>query len=108
MRTILMDLDGVLNQYKGDYRPDFIPPIKEGAKDFVIRLSNDYEIKLFTTRPQKLATKWLIENGLNTYIKNVTNTKIPAFLYIDDRCIKFNGNYSKLYNEIENFRVWYK
>ncbi len=108
MRTILMDLDGVLNQYTGYYMPDFIPPIKFGAKEFVAKLSQDYKIILFTARPQKLAENWLVENKLNGYIKEVTNKKVPAYLHIDDRCIKFDGDYSNLYDEIQNFHVWYR
>ena len=32
-RVILIDLDGVLNEYDGSFNNDFIPPIKVGAKD---------------------------------------------------------------------------
>ena len=34
-KTILIDLDGVLNDYVGNYDKDFIPPIKAGAKEFL-------------------------------------------------------------------------
>ena len=34
-KTILIDLDGVLNDYVGNYDKDFIPPIKFGAKEFL-------------------------------------------------------------------------
>ncbi len=43
-RTILIDLDGVLNEYKGNFDNNFIPPLKDGAKDFLEYLSQDYEI----------------------------------------------------------------
>ncbi len=49
-KTLLIDLDGVLNEYKGNFDKGYIPPIKEGAKDFLKELSKDYEIKIFTTR----------------------------------------------------------
>ena len=62
-RTILIDLDGVLNQYTGNFEKDYIPPIKEGAKEFLKNLSNNFELKLFTTRNKILASKWLIENA---------------------------------------------
>ena len=38
-KTILIDLDGVLNTYTGNFDKDFIPPIKEGAFDFLKNLS---------------------------------------------------------------------
>ena len=107
-KTILIDLDGVLNTYTGNFDKDFIPPIKEGAFEFLQNLSKDYQIKLFTTRNKLLASKWIIDNKLSDYIDDVTNTKELCYLYIDDRCINFNGNYQDLTNQIEQFKVWYK
>ena len=42
------------------------------------------------------------------YGDNITNVKEPSYLLIDDRCIKFDGNYYELQKQIENFKVWYK
>lgn len=107
-RTILIDLDGVLNAYTGDFDKNFIPPIKSGAKEFLKELSKDFEIKLFTTRNKIQATKWLIENEVDDYFTDITNTKDLAWLYIDDRCINFDGNYEKLFDSINAFKPWYK
>ncbi len=106
-KTLLIDLDGVLNTYHGDYNNDFIPPIRDGAKELLEKLYLEYEIKLFTSRNKLLACKWIIENDLDKFITDVTSEKQPAFLYIDDRAISFNGNYSKLFEDIKNFKVWY-
>jgi len=107
-KTIFIDLDGVLNQYDGVYDKNTIPPIKEGAKDFLQKLYNSYEIKIFTTRNRMLTAKWLIRNNVDEFISDITNIKEPAFIYIDDRCINFKGDYPKLYDEISEFKVWYK
>ena len=107
-KTILFDLDGVLNNYNGKYDKNYIPQIKEGAYNFIKELSNDYKIVIFTTRNTLIATKWLIENGLIDFVENVTNVKEPAYLIIDDRCIKFEGDYNNLKEKIKNFNVWYK
>ena len=107
-KTILFDLDGVLNTYDGKYDENFIPNIKEGAYDLIKELSNNYKIVIFTTRNSLIASKWIVENGLDLYVENVTNVKVPAHLIIDDRCINFNGNYSDLKEQIEKFEVWYK
>ena len=72
-KTILIDLDGVLNTYTGNFDKDFIPPIKEGAFDFLKNLSEEYQIKLFTTRNKILASKWVIDNNLADYIVDITN-----------------------------------
>lgn len=107
-KTILLDLDGVLNTYNGQYDKNYIPPIKDGAYNLIQELSKDYKIVIFTTRNSLIASKWILENGLDEYVENVTNVKEPAYLIIDDRCINFDGNYDKLIDKIKNFEVWYK
>ena len=42
-KTILIDLDGVLNEYEGKFDKDFIPPIKLGAKEFLEKLAIEFE-----------------------------------------------------------------
>ena len=61
-KTLLIDLDGVLNQYKGDFNKDIIPPVLNGAKEFLNKISQKYDIKIFTTRNKLKTVKWLIEN----------------------------------------------
>lgn len=107
-KTILFDLDGVLNTYDGKYDKNYIPPIKDGAYELIKELSQDYKIVIFTTRNSLIASKWVIENRLDEYVDNVTNVKEPAYLIIDDRCINFDGDFNKLREEIKNFEVWYK
>ena len=107
-KTILFDLDGVLNTYDGKYDAACIPLIKDGAYDLIKELSANYKIVIFTTRNLLIASKWIVENGLEQYVDNVTNVKEPAYLIIDDRCINFDGDYESLKNKIENFKVWYK
>ena len=107
-KTILIDLDGVLNNYTGNFDKDFIPPIKDGAIEFLKELSKNFELKLFTTRNKILATKWLIDNNIDFYFTDITNTKDLAWLYIDDRCINFDGNFENLTNSVNLFKPWYK
>src|SRR5574344_43905 len=107
-KNLLIDLDGVLNEYIGDFDRNFIPKIKFGAREFLEILSNKYEIIIFTTRNRLLVSKWLIENNLDSYVTDVTNVKIPAYLHIDDRCICFNGNFNKSIEDIEKFKTYWK
>lgn len=104
-KTILIDLDGVLNQYKGSFDANHIPDIKDGAKEFLTNLAEKYTIKLFTTRNKILASKWLINNGIDTLFEDITNVKELSYLYIYDRCIKFDGDYKKLESQILNFKT---
>ena len=108
-RTILIDLDGVLNNYTGGYREEYIPEIREGAKEFIKQLyDEEFNLKLFTTRPSDLAQKWLEKNQMSDYFSEVTNIKKTAWLIIDDRCINFNGNYYETTAKIKNFKPWYR
>ena len=107
-KTILIDLDGVLNTYTGEYDRNVIPPIKDGAFDFIKNLSKNYKIKIFTSRNLLLTSEWVIKNNIKDYIDDVTNIKEPSYLIIDDRCITFNGDYTQLVKQIEQFNVWHK
>lgn len=108
-KKILIDLDGVLNEYgKEKFNENYIPEIKNGAKEFVEELSRSAELYLFTTRNLLLSSKWLVDNGLDKYFKDVTNIKIPAYLYIDDRTVCFKGDYNNTLDEIKNFIAYWK
>ena len=105
-KKILIDLDGVLNNYGKDiFDENSIPEIRAGAKNFLENLSEKYELYLFTSRNLILTTKWLIDNNIDTYFKDVTNIKIPSYLYIDDRTVCFKGDYKQTLEDIKNFKV---
>lgn len=107
-RTILIDLDGVLNEYTGDYNPNVISKMKLGADKFLEKLFSNFELIIFTTRDKTLAKNWLKTNKLDKYIKDITNKKVPAWLIIDDRCLTFNGDFEEISRQIEKFKPWYK
>ena len=108
-KKILIDLDGVLNKYGSEkYDENFIPEIKNGASKFIEELSENYELYLFTSRNILLSTKWLIKNNIDKYFKDVTNIKIPSYLYIDDRTICFKGDYTSTLKEIHEFNPYWK
>lgn len=107
-KTILIDLDGVLNIYSGHFDENFIPPIKDGAYEFVKELSTNFDVKIFTARNKLLASKWIVENNLEEFVSDVTDIKLPVYLIIDDRCLNFQGDYDKILNQVKNFNVWYK
>ena len=80
-KKILIDLDGVLNEYgKEKFNENYIPKIKVGAYEFLETLSQSAELYLFTSRNLMLATKWLINNNLDKFFKDVTNVKLPSLL----------------------------
>lgn len=108
-KRILIDLDGVLNKYDNEkYDENNLPEIKEGADDFLKKLSEFAELYLFTSRNLLSAAKWLIEHDLDKYFADVTNIKLPSYLCIDDRAVCFKGDYNKTLKEIEEFKVYWK
>ena len=108
LKTLLIDLDGVLNNY--DRYTEDIPKIKKGAKEFLKKLynQNKYELVLFTTRNKLQAAKWLINNKIDKYFKEITNVKIPAYLSVDDRAVCFNNDFDKTLEEIRDFKTYWK
>ncbi|MBS4760127.1 MAG: hypothetical protein KHX03_05465 [Clostridium sp.] len=107
MKTILVDLDGVINDYCGNYIKDFIPPLRKDAREFLELLSKSFKVVIFSTRDEALVKDWLKKNNLLLYISSVTNVKIPAFVQIDDRCINFKGNYADAIENIMNFKPFW-
>lgn len=108
-KLLLVDLDGVLNQYNGKFDEKEIPKIRNGAKEFLEHFyKQDYNIKIFTTRNKLLTAKWLIENELDNFVSDVTNVKESAYICIDDRCVCFNGDFEKTREQINNFKVHWK
>ena len=104
----MIDLDGVLNMYDGKYDENKLPEVRLGAKEFLKKLNKNYDLVLFTSRNNLQTTKWLIENQMDKYFKDVTSIKIPAYIYLDDRTIRFDGNYEKTIADIEKFKVHWK
>lgn len=108
-KTISIDLDGVLNTYHGDYDNEKISPIKEGAVEFLAELSKDYKLEIFTVRDRELVKNWLEDNKISVYISDITNAKNPySSVYVDDRAINFDGNYSKTIKEIKEFKPYWR
>ena len=108
-KRILIDLDGVLNDYgKQPYDDNVIPDVREGAEEFLQKLCEVAELHLFTTRNKLLAVKWLIKNNLDKYFKNITDVKGKAFVYIDDRALCFDGDYDKMLDKVKNFKAYWK
>ncbi len=106
-RTICIDFDGVIAQYKGWKGPDYYGEPMKGSKEFLQNLKKrGIKIVIFTIRP---ADK--IRKGFRDYNfplpQKITNVKIPAAVYIDDRAVKFNGSFLSLRKELNNFTVYW-
>lgn len=113
-RVIVFDFDGVINSYKSGWVseveiPD--PPV-EGIREAIQEIrSNGYQITIVSTRCAYPGGKEAIESYLKKYeieVDNICAEKPPAFLYVDDRALRFDGHPEKLMGEIQSFRPWWK
>lgn len=104
-QNICVDFDGVLNNYTGWKGTDELYEPRCGAVEFLERLSKMYNVIIFTTRPKEKVIDWLEEYECSHYIVEVTNIKVGAYCYIDDRGLKFNGDYEQTLNELDDFKA---
>ncbi|MFC1632574.1 hypothetical protein ACFL1U_00315 [Patescibacteria group bacterium] len=104
---VSIDFDGVLSQYKGWQGDEIIDEPIEGAKEFLQKLiDSGYTPVVFTVRDALYVQEWLKKFDFPEL--EVTNQKIPSLVYIDDRCIKFEGDYEKLTQDLKNFEIYWK
>ena len=104
-----VDLDGVLNEYTGKYNEYEVPKIKKGAKEFLEKLAENYDIEIFTDRNKIRTIEWLQDNEIIHLIKDVTNVINPyASIIIDDRALSFNGDFNKVLKISKDFKPYWK
>ena len=103
--TICVDFDGVLNNYTHYDENDLFTP-RKGAKAFIDTLNKKYNVVILTSRNTGKVKKWIKKYKFE--VEDVTNIKIPALCYIDDRAIKFNGSFSQVLAELENYRTYWE
>lgn len=104
---VCIDFDGVLNDYEGWRGPNYMYRPRPGVKEFLEKLGENYTIGIFSTRVPSRLREWFELYHL-PYDKIVTK-KLPALAYIDDRALKFEGDYNKILYELERFKAhWEK
>lgn len=94
-KRICIDFDGVIHRYgKGWGDGTAYDEPMEGALYAMKKLADQgYELVIFSTRPAAQIMEWLHKwwpEG-NGEFPLVTNEKLPAIAYIDDRAIRFTN-----------------
>lgn len=102
-KTICVGFDGVLNEYGYEER-DLGEPLS-ASKEFIRQLRKKYKVVILTSRPKEQVINWLNNNGFPSM--EITNRKIPAVAYIDDRAIQFKGSYILTIHEALNFKPYW-
>lgn len=114
---VAVDFDGVIHQYTSGFHG--FENIKDPPVDKAIETLKNYicnlKVAIFSTRASteegvSAIKDWLIKYGLTHEEVNqltITNTKIHANLYIDDRSWHFDGSYPSI-DYIKEFVPWNK
>lgn len=112
-KVICIDFDGVIAQIDGENK-DVPGDVVPGARDAMKVLKDEgYTIIIHTCRKDnKMLRKWLEDNDISyDYINenpdqpDGTNKGKPmADLYVDDRAVRFSGNWTWAMRDIANFK----
>jgi hypothetical protein len=108
-RTVCLDFDGVLHSYRSGWCGSEIipdPPI-HGTRESVARLRQQYRVVVHSSRCHTEAGRRAVQGWLQKHdivVDEVCEHKPPAHVYVDDRAVRFRGNWENLLDEIGQFR----
>ncbi len=99
-----VDLNGVLDAYTGWRGPEHFDPPRAGAREFLVALTaRGFRIVVFTTRYADDVWRWLHEHALAELVTDVTDRKLPAHVFVDDRAVCFRGDFEATLRDIDRF-----
>src|SRR5262245_13504587 len=107
MKTIAIDFDGVIHTYdKGWQDGSIYGELMPGAEDGLVQLQSLGSLFIFSTRDSKQILDWMkvklsqfefqvipdqVKFWNYQHIIGITNRKLPAAIYIDDRAWRFTS-----------------
>lgn len=107
--VVCVDLDGVLNTFDEWRGADYFHPPRAGAHDFLRDLRKaGFRVVVFTCRWHEDAAAWLRSQGMAEYVDEVTDRKPPAHVYVDDRALRFDGDFEDTYRRVLEFRPFWR
>ena len=93
-KVVTVDFDHTIaNHPPGQYDLGSITPLKNGLELLRELGRQGYKVYILTARDSSYfdgIKEWLKSNGIDHV--QVTNTKIPAVAYVDDRALNWTGN----------------
>jgi hypothetical protein len=104
--VVCVDLNGVLDRYTGWQGPEHWDPPRPGAAGFLRELAeHGFRVVVFTTRWADDARAWLERHGLAQWVSEVTDRKLAAHAYVDDRAVCFRGDFAEALGQVLGFRA---
>ncbi len=104
-KTIILDFDGVVHSYEsGWHGADVVCDMPTpGAKEAIAKLRETYTVVVCSSRCHQTGgveaiKEWLSENGIE--VDQVTNDKPPHIVTVDDRALRFDGDWQKVIDGI--------
>lgn len=105
MKTIAIDFDGVIHAYSRGWSDGTIydPPVP-GALDCIKHLMAFFNVFIFSARPAWQIQEWMHDQDCHIQtaivgeehfwqrpgVLGITNRKLPAEIYLDDRGLRFD------------------
>lgn len=109
LKRVCVDLNGVLDTYGGWRGEVTWHEPRPGAAEFLKTLAErGHEVVILTTRDPAEARAWLARHGLAPYVDQVTDRKLPALAYVDDRAVPFRGSFAETLAALEDFRTFWE
>jgi hypothetical protein len=113
-QTIIIDFDGVLHSYTSGWQGahivgDLPTP---GAKGAMRALREKYKVVVVSSRCHQLGGKKAVEEWLSLHeidVDEVTSEKPPHIVVVDDRALRFEGDWNAVIEGIPTASVpWNK
>lgn len=127
---LAIDFDGVIHKYSQGWQDGSIydEPVK-GAIEFIMEMmwKHQWSIFIMSTRDPYQIKEWfekkifkpdsevpfkvtVIDDSVNKWTEKcnlgITNRKLQATVYLDDRGLTFDGNFENFYSKINAFKTW--
>lgn len=114
-QTLCIDFDGVIHSYEHGWKDGSIyGHIVPGFEDWAHEVAKEFDLVIYSSRSKTPSGRSAMKRWLHSHWKGppipkfeYASTKPPAWLTIDDRCIRFQGRWEWIRLEVlKEFRPW--
>ncbi|MDB4337439.1 hypothetical protein OAA09_00315 [bacterium] len=111
-----VDFDGVIHLCsKGFYDGTIYDPPIEGSREALKKLAENFVIIMYSAKAKpdrplisgktgiELIWEWLKKHKMDEFVKEVTSEKPRAVFYIDDKAVRFEGNWKETFEKLETY-----